>query len=853
MPSYKGGSPGTRPGSVPGDHNLRWTNGLRKFILPFAAVLLAVLAVPPVRDLALAVNRAEKLYSSGLNWMKLYGQLQYRTQESRRRFLYTLVIGDAGARARYIPNIRQADQGVSLTVGKALYLGLNSQANATIRQFAAEWEDYTAIRDDMLALALQGRTAEAVRMETDEGTPAFEKAQATMARVEPLLDAYLSRQRDAVRAAFAGASVGLAALFLTMICFMGAFLWANRKRQSLLASLEETNEALREEQETERQHSRILELIGSKEPLETVLDAVVAALHRQQPDPATGCAVLAYQGTHPTALVRGLPDEIVAALKQFAVCVAAGDAVDTCKDNVRKVALQDGYPECRFAPVRLRGTEDAGWIVVCHKRAPDRVRTTSVLIHRAQRAAALAVENRRLYEQLAQQANYDALTQLPNRLLFHDRLHQALAHARRHRTRVAILWLDLDGFKRVNDTLGHRAGDALLRLAGQRLLGCVRETDTLARLGGDEFTVVLKDVRDLEAAMGVAEKLLEALRQPFRVARHDLSIGASIGVSVYPDHGGDVTTVVKSADIAMYRAKALGKNRVEAFVPSMADVERERLELEIDLRAAFEHEEFELYYQPQVDVYGQLSGLEALLRWNSKAKGMVPPAEFIPVAEATCLIVPLGEWVFRRACRQCREWLDQGLNVPPVAVNVSAVQLAGSDFAAHVKRCLEESLLEPARIELEITESSLLSNTAETNRQIERVRALGVSISIDDFGTGYSSLSYLHRLPVDRLKIDRSFVRDIDDSDSDTASVVRAIVAMAHSLDLSVVAEGVETVAQLEAIREAGCDFAQGFYFHRPLPVDATARLLAASGRQQERRDAVVLAESISVLEGASA
>jgi diguanylate cyclase (GGDEF)-like protein len=851
MPLDKGGSPGAGVGGAPARHKLRWANGIRKFILPLAALLLTVLAVPPVRDLALAVDRAERLYSSGLNWMKLYGQLQYRTQESRRRFLYTLVIGDADARARYIPSVRQADQGVSLTVGKALFLGLNPDANATIRQFASEWEDYTAVRDDMLALALQGRTAEAVRMEGEEGTPAFEKAQATMARVGPLLDAYLSRQRDAVRAAFAGASVGLAALFLTMICFMGAFLWANRKRQSLLASLEETNEALRDEQETERQHSRILELIGSKEPLETVLDAVVTALHRQQPDPTTGCAVLAYRGTHPTALVRGLPEEIVAALKQFAALVGTGDPVDTCKDNVRRVALQHGYANCRFAPVRLRGTEDAGWIVVCQKRAPDRVQTESVLIHRAQRAAALAVENRRLYEQLAQQAHYDTLTQLPNRLLFHDRLHQALAHGRRHRTRVAILWLDLDGFKRVNDTLGHRAGDALLRLAAQRLLACVRETDTLARLGGDEFTVVLKDVRDLAAALSVAHKLLEVLRQPFRVARHDLSIGASIGVSIYPDHGDDVTTVVKSADIAMYRAKALGKNRVEAFVPSMADAERERLELEIDLRAAIAHEEFELHYQPQVDVRGRLSGLEALLRWNSKGKGAIAPAEFIPVAEATGLIVPLGEWVLRRACRQCREWLDRGLDVPPIAVNVSAVQLAGSDFAAHVKQCLEEALLAPAHIELEITESSFLSNSAETNRQIERIRMLGVSISIDDFGTGYSSLSYLHRLPVDRLKIDRSFVRDIDDSTSDTASVVRAIVVMAHSLDLSVVAEGVETGAQLEAIREAGCDFAQGFYFHRPLPVDATANLLAASRSPREHRDTVALAES--VLEGASA
>jgi diguanylate cyclase (GGDEF)-like protein len=442
-----------------------------------------------------------------------------------------------------------------------------------------------------------------------------------------------------------------------------------------------------------------------------------------------------------------------------------------------------------------------------------------------------------VYEQLAQQAHFDLLTQLPNRLLFHDRLHQALSHGRRHRTRVAILWLDLDGFKRVNDTLGHRAGDALLCLVADRLLGCVRETDTLARLGADEFTVVMKDVRDLAAAMLVAEKLLEALRQPIRVAGHDLCIGASIGVSLFPDHGEDVAAVVKNADLAMFRAKALGKNRVEAFSPSLADAERERLELEIELRAAIANEEFELHYQPQVDVYGRLAGLEALLRWNNRAKGALAPGVFIPVAEATGLIVPLGAWALRRACLQCRDWMDRGLAVPPVAVNVSAVQLTQADLPAHVKQCLEEASLAPAQLELEITESSFLSNSAETNELIERIRALGVRISIDDFGTGYSSLSYLHRLPIDRLKIDRSFVRDINNTSGGTASVVRAIVAMAHSLDVSVVAEGVETRDQLDAIREAGCDYVQGYFFYKPLAVDATTHLLARSSPTPERRD----------------
>jgi EAL domain-containing protein (putative c-di-GMP-specific phosphodiesterase class I) len=276
---------------------------------------------------------------------------------------------------------------------------------------------------------------------------------------------------------------------------------------------------------------------------------------------------------------------------------------------------------------------------------------------------------------------------------------------------------------------------------------------------------------------------------------------------------------------------------VEAFSPSLADAERERLELEIELRAAIANEEFELHYQPQVDVYGRLAGLEALLRWNNRAKGALAPGVFIPVAEATGLIVPLGAWALRRACLQCRDWMDRGLAVPPVAVNVSAVQLTQADLPAHVKQCLEEASLAPAQLELEITESSFLSNSAETNELIERIRALGVRISIDDFGTGYSSLSYLHRLPIDRLKIDRSFVRDINNTSGGTASVVRAIVAMAHSLDVSVVAEGVETRDQLDAIREAGCDYVQGYFFYKPLAVDATTHLLARSSPTPERRD----------------
>jgi diguanylate cyclase (GGDEF)-like protein len=822
---------------------------------------MAAMAMPPVWELVVTLPREEKLHARGLSWTTLYGQVQRRTEESRRSFLYALILAAPHDRdphksspdemARWIPTLRQADLDVSLSVGKAIFLSPNPHGNATLRQFESEWEDYTAVRDDVLALALQGRIAEATNLEAESGTLAFAQAETTLARVEPLLDGWLNERCDAMHWARVRAIIGLAALLLAVICLAGVFLWADRTRRTLLLSLEENNSALHAEKEMETQHNRVLELIGTKESLETVLDAVAVALHRQQPDPENGCAVLAFQGMQLSVQVRGLPDDLIAALKQFAIRVAGGEPVDECKETLRQAARQDGFEDCRFAPVWPNGTEDGGWILVFQKQPAEPLKAASMLILRAQRAAALAIENRRLYEQLTQQAHYDALTQLPNRLLFHDRLHQALSHGRRHRTKVAILWLDLDGFKRVNDTLGHRAGDALLRLVAERLQSCMRETDTLARPGGDEFTVVLKDLREMSAAIGVAEKLLDALRQPFHVARRDLSIGASIGVSIFPDHGEDVTAVVKSADIALYRAKSLGRNRVEVFSPDMADVERQRLELEIELRAAIANEEFELYYQPQVDLSGRLAGMEALMRWNKRAAGALPPSEFIPAAEANGLIVPLGAWALRRACLQCREWMDRGLAVPPFAVNVSTVQLAQTDFAACVKQCLEEARIEPERLELEITESSFLSDAVESNQQIEHIRALGVRISIDDFGTGYSSLSYLHRLPVDALKIDQSFVRDINNTSGGTASVVRAIVAMAHSLDLSVIAEGVETREQVEAIREAGCDFAQGYYFHRPLTVEATARLLADAGRTPEKRDLEAILKGVMESAGA--
>jgi len=808
----------------------------RRLIVLSAAALMALLALVLVWDIAASASRSrrtETAYQEGSGFVA-----EIRGAVLENRFAFLRAIADEGHEAQGLAAepLHRSDRQVESLLRNSSRRLPDGEARAVLQRFVVAWKQHTAVRDSELALAAQQRGDAALKVEVELGAASFEKARSTLEGIGPLLEADLRDAKDAERNRALLDVAGLALLGCVAIAYLLLCLLRARRRLAHLHALEEKNESLRVEAQTEHQHNRVLELISGKEPLDRVLDAVVEALHQQQADQATGCAVVAFRDAVPTAVVRNVSHTLVLALKRYTTRMAAKDPVDVCKNELREAARAEGFEACRFAPVWLRGNEDGGWIVVFHKYETESARV-KVQVHRAQRAATLAIENAKLYEQLVQQAHFDALTELPNRLMFHDRLHDAMAHARRYRTKVAILWLDLDGFKRVNDTLGHRAGDTLLRLASQRLQACVRETDTLARLGGDEFTVVLKDVRDLSAAMAAAEEFLKVLRQPFRLANHDLSIGASIGVSVYPDHGEDVTAVVKSADIAMYRAKALGKNRVEAFDSSMADAERDRLELEIELRAAIEGEEFELYYQPQVDAQGRVGGLEALARWNHRTKGVVSPGWFIPMAETSGLIVSLGAWVLRRACQQCREWMDIGLDVPIVAVNVSAVQLAHADFADHVRQCLAESHLAPAHLELEITESSFVSNAIETSQQIERIRELGVRISIDDFGTGYSSLSYLHRLPVDRLKIDRSFVRDINDASAGTASVVRAIVVMAHSLGLFVVAEGAENEQQAKAIQEAGCDFSQGYYFYRPLTAGATAHLLACPSAGIERHE----------------
>ncbi len=504
-------------------------------------------------------------------------------------------------------------------------------------------------------------------------------------------------------------------------------------------------------------------------------------------------------------IIDGTSREVAANPAHLAI--AENRTVELAMNSV--LVRRDGYEspiEDSSAPIHNRDGRVSGAVIVFHDIS----------------------ESRAMALKMSHLAQHDFLTGLPNRLLLTERFLQAIARAQRHHKQVALLYLDLDYFKNINDSLGHEIGDRLLKSIAERLVGCVRTTDTVCRQGGDEFVILLAEIENQQDAAQVAEKLLAALLVPHSIDQHQLHITLSIGISIFPDDGIGADAVMQNADMAMYFAKAKGRNNFQFFTADMNTRAVQRLFVENSLRRALLQGEFELYYQPKINIAsGVITGAEALIRWQDPELGIVYPGQFVGIAEECGLIVPIGRWVLREACRQIQAWLDTGLPAVPVAVNISALEFRHIDFIEELVLILEETGLAPRYLELELTESILMHEAEASASVLEQLKAMGVQLAIDDFGTGYSSLSYLNRFPIDTLKIDQSFVRDVP-GNADDAAIVAAVIGMGKSLKQRVVAEGVETAEQLAFLQGQLCDEGQGFLFSYPLPAADFSRLLVS-------------------------
>jgi diguanylate cyclase (GGDEF)-like protein/PAS domain S-box-containing protein len=482
---------------------------------------------------------------------------------------------------------------------------------------------------------------------------------------------------------------------------------------------------------------------------------------------------------------------------------------------------RDGY-ECAIedsaAPIHDRDGQVSGAVIVFHD---------------VSMARAMVLEMSHL-------AQHDVLTDLPNRLMLNDRLTQAISLARRNHHQLAVLFLDLDGFKHINDSLGHTIGDKLLQSVAGRLTACVRKSDTVSRLGGDEFVILLPEVAHAADAAISAAKIITELRNVLNVGEHHLRVTVSIGVSTYPDNGEDAETLIKNADTAMYNAKQQGRDNCQFFRPDMGLNAVERQSLEGQLRYAVERQELLLHYQPKVNLKtGAITGVEALVRWQHPERGLLLPGQFLTIAEDTGMIVAIGRWVLSEACRQTREWQNAGLIAVPVAVNISTLEFRSEHFLEGIQLALKNNCLDPRYLELELTETVLMRDADSAAYTLGQLKNIGVRLAIDDFGTGYSSLSYLTRFPIDALKLDQSFVQDIVTS-SDNAIVVSAVISMGRSLKHRIIAEGVETLEQLAFLQARGCDEGQGYYFSRPLVAGQFATLLGMPNQQQFGNNGVI-------------
>jgi diguanylate cyclase (GGDEF)-like protein len=603
--------------------------------------------------------------------------------------------------------------------------------------------------------------------------------------------------------------------------------------------------------EHEKFRNRILELLTGSDSLHSILEAIVLGVEGvEQLNPAMICSIqlLSSDGKHlGKGIAPSLPDFYNAAFEGIEIGVnvcSCGTAVFTgervivddisihpCWTQYKDLAARAGLGACWSQPIFSAPGQVLGTFAIYHHETRTPTKSDISLIEQSARLASITIARKSAENEIQSLAFYDPLTHLPNRRLLLDRLRQALASSTRSGREGALLFIDLDNFKTLNDTLGHDIGDLLLQQVADRLTSSVREGDTVARLGGDEFVVMLEDLseQDLEAAAQtevIGEKILATLNQLYQLGTHDHHSTPSIGITLFNDHQRDIEELLKQADIAMYQAKKSGRNAMRFFDPQMQETINARAVLENELHIALENHQFKLYYQIQVDAFQRPMGAEALIRWVHPERGLVPPAQFIPLAEETGLILPIGQWVLETACAQIKAWQQDELTRDFIlAVNVSAKQFRQANFVAQVQAIVYRYAINPKLLKLELTESLLLENIEDTIANMIELKEIGVQFSLDDFGTGYSSLQYLKRLPLDQLKIDQSFIRDLA-SDSSDRAIVRTIIAMARGLNLDVIAEGVEMEDQRHSLLDKGCTHFQGYLFSRPITIEQFEVLL---------------------------
>jgi diguanylate cyclase (GGDEF)-like protein len=601
------------------------------------------------------------------------------------------------------------------------------------------------------------------------------------------------------------------------------------REDTLESAVHERTVALERERSRERSRNRVLEMLLSRQPLGAVLDEIGHLVCSESPG-AVWIVVLRNADRSFVVSAPGVSPEMKKALEtDYAVPFEAWSGSTEFRrpasDPAWKILLdQLNEPPPAVILTRAlgmsggvmpeRGAGDRGsGVCLILDRSDSALRIGREELDHASRLAQLAIEHSRFCDDLSFQARHDSLTGMPNRAMFDDILTQEMAEARSTNRKAAVLYVDLDGFKQINDTMNHRVGDLYLTETARRMQSALRPCDTVARIGGDEFNVLLTGLDSAAEAEALARRVREALSRPAAIEGHTVISTASIGISLFPDDGVEAEDLLRQADAAMYYAKELGGNRVQAFSAKNHTLDSVRLDQE--LKKALRDRLFEVHYQPKVSAGGEFAGMEALLRLNHPVYGQIPPARFIPVAEESGLIVPLGAWVLGEVCRQIAEWRSAGFGHVAVAVNVSPVQICRPDFAAEVEDCLRRYGVSPRSLELELTESLLIGSGEETQKQMGCLRELGIRFSIDDFGTGYSSLSYLHRLRVDAIKLDRSFVQSVD-TDEAARRLVQAMIGVAEGLGLGVIAEGVETEEQRKALIAAGCPTMQGYLFSRP-------------------------------------